>query len=406
MFTDAEVRSETELIYECGSSAALVSQYCDKPFSALAVKFCSELSRKLLSNVAAKQYPDLITFAFYCRSANLEKLMDSVGNIEYRLGWGCALHIAPANIPINFAYSFLFGLLAGNANVVRLPSKQYPQIDIFCCAVNEIFDSSEYHAIKCATAFVRFGRDSTFLKENIERFDILMVWGGDNTVREIRQLPRAPRSIDVSFSDRYSFSVMGAESVLQLNRESLEKLCSNFYNDTYLVDQNACSSPNLICWQGDAATVTSAKARFWVALQEHVALRYEMNAVHAMDKQIKILKYLETYSVDMKLNAYGPATVVATLAEIHEFNHQLKGVFGLFFELDQVSLKDVMVVVNSKYQTLSYFGVSPEEIIDTIFDQRCKGIDRIVPVGKALDIGITWDGFDLITTLSRKILLQ
>jgi hypothetical protein len=36
-----------------------------------------------------------------------------------------------------------------------------------------------------------------------------------------------------------------------------------------------------------------------------------------------------------------------------------------------------------------------------VTSNRLPGIDRIVPVGEAMDIGSTWDGFDLIRTLSR-----
>jgi hypothetical protein len=35
-----------------------------------------------------------------------------------------------------------------------------------------------------------------------------------------------------------------------------------------------------------------------------------------------------------------------------------------------------------------------------------SGIDRIVPVGKALDMGVIWDGYDLIRTMSRIVNTQ
>lgn len=37
--------------------------------------------------------------------------------------------------------------------------------------------------------------------------------------------------------------------------------------------------------------------------------------------------------------------------------------------------------------------------------RRLRGIDRIVPIGQAMDIGATWDGCDLVRTLSRVISL-
>jgi len=38
-----------------------------------------------------------------------------------------------------------------------------------------------------------------------------------------------------------------------------------------------------------------------------------------------------------------------------------------------------------------------------IMNNRLKGIDRVVPFGKTLDINLVWDGYDVITNLSRII---
>ena len=38
-----------------------------------------------------------------------------------------------------------------------------------------------------------------------------------------------------------------------------------------------------------------------------------------------------------------------------------------------------------------------------VIKNRLHGIDLIVPVGAAMDIDIVWDGYDLVTMLSRKI---
>ena len=191
-----------------------------------------------------------------------------------------------------------------------------------------------------------------------------------------------------------------------LDKQGLEVLCNDFYNDTYLVDQNACSSPNLICWDGDKEDIKKAKALFWHTFRAYLESRYDLNAVHAIDKKLKLLKYLDDYPLDLKITEYGAAITVATLHQISSFNHHLTGVFGLFFELELGSIEDVLGVVNSKYQTLCYFGVCPKEIRSMVFEKRCKGIDRIVPIGSALDIGTVWDGFDLIKTLSRVITIK
>ncbi len=50
-----------------------------------------------------------------------------------------ALHIAPSNVPVNFAVSFTSALLAGNASVVRVSNKEFVQVDIIADALNALY---------------------------------------------------------------------------------------------------------------------------------------------------------------------------------------------------------------------------------------------------------------------------
>ncbi len=67
------------------------------------------------------------------------------------------------------------------------------------------------------------------------------------------------------------------------------------------------------------------------------------------------------------------------------------------------TLEGLCPIVNEKYQTLTYFGVEAEKLQEMVMKNCLRGIDRIVPVGKAMDIGIVWDGYDIIGILSRII---
>ena len=62
-------------------------------------------------------------------------------------------------------------------------------------------------------------------------------------------------------------------------------------------------------------------------------------------------------------------------------------------------------VINRKFQTLTFFGIDPLYLRNEVVKANLKGIDRIVPIGKAMDIGTIWDGHDLIRELSRLIAL-
>ena len=51
---------------------------------------------------------------------------------EERVGLGLIFHITPSNVPTNFCYSLIFGLLTGNTNIVKVHSQKFEQIKIIC----------------------------------------------------------------------------------------------------------------------------------------------------------------------------------------------------------------------------------------------------------------------------------
>ena len=66
----------------------------------------------------------------------------------------------------------------------------------------------------------------------------------------------------------------------------------------------------------------------------------------------------------------------------------------------------VLNLSNNNTQTLTYFGFKKEMILKNFNLKYFKGIDRIVPVGQALDINLNWDGYDVINALTRIIDLR
>ena len=115
-----------------------------KPFSVFDDKVCSFLdllSKELRTNRDTRAYSDIHTFAFFIRKANLDRLKQrtNIGSSEfYRFGRGLVFHITPSNIPINFAYSWVFGLLSGNSNIVKVSSKRFEQTKIICEASEKV----------------------------------------------------------------------------------------------------------------------------------------------------------------------------------------------------------------------------------------------------------------------------
>ena len=60
-------------------------------------------------------------------------------------------------------------------------------------------------------------------------------------------------------------------------------------------------------------------------------------------------------------------------------------------------------IINKKFQTLTYYGFSKNELVNFIKDNNIQGIDRIVPIGQALNMDLNWDGYDIIFQISKKL---
>ena len=91
------------------------------------------------------------------------------------------------------------------------------------------------------------------------------------------------------------------------------------------------------------------------------------------------------------------------LKEIEIQNHKFRGKWGFFYELNVSSLDQLKHQINSRYQTLSYFGIDKDELKNFIFKNNLNGIDRVVPIGQTLDMNLFWDGYDINRILTRVI---
>ena len=109
--------------------------YTYKPFNNKICEFLNEISSDLLKN--KKNYPEIVSFAFWCRKSNINSLKKKYLDNSLRLGRGIVFHITPTNVAINFAYSFVFGLLSGNSNIVRV-AKKNPVNKIIINSFNKI----------------------------------------------------------------------------------------------------------------------------------------------------------------------------------------------------------------------------------------------------------------------------
>ena len=181
-------------------------------------------------------------------------------------------------------------------------------------------------------------------------------------------------------------------------------LINKFYNDTYYVDQNACSSPHLILWIGK--NKTKAKDKFWKALFKYLKMNYQLKDSAPIEKYTSLCSHAIQMKEVKKIKTFENLIYRIELNKIDKNIDKFRGEWGTFFEYDLKNLKDFKNIVNTKYQTLTYFGIDKKSLYDVVIRNGLKGINRIVPIGNSLNIGLDWDGYDIVNILTRGVELQ
>ena len=295
-------------------------------------------------------------------------------------------------------YSLIFGLLTGNSNIVKVPSKNFKQIDFICKKINELL-KKKYKSLNKKICIVRYKDNDELTKSISAQCNARLIWGGDKTINAIRKIDLNPRALELTFSDRYSLCVIDTKNLN--NKDECSRLVEKFYNDTFVVDQNACSSPQLILWHGNKNKKIQEK--FWILLAELVSKKYSPPETSVIEKYNQLcaniisLKNINSYKI------YKNLVYTIALNSLGKDTSKLRGKWGYFYEFNIKNLEELKKTVNTKFQTLSYYGLSKDHMENFFRNSNLEGIDRVVPIGQALDINLLWDGYDLNKILSRII---
>ena len=365
-------------------------------FSEISVRFLSSLSSEILKDPRTKEYPDLTFYAFWIRKASLESQRKRYSTALSRLGRGVSFHIAPSNVPVAFALSFTAGLLAGNACIVRVSSKVFPQVEIIAAAASRLL-SGEFSELSSYLYLVRYEHNEEITQSFSNLCDVRVIWGGNRTIETIRAAKLPPRAVELTFADRHSIAVIDSDSYLEMDAQ---KAAEEFYTDTYYSDQSACSSPRLVVWLGNQ--IEQARERFWRALENCVSRMYDMQPIQCVDKLDALCRLAAQHPGVKKIKGNN-RLVRVWLPKLFPEVMDFKEGGGYFFEYQAKSLDELTPILGKSCQTVACIGVCPDSVREFVLRSGVRGVDRVVPLGKTMDLSLVWDGFDLVESMSRQI---
>ncbi len=376
------------------------------PFSAEARGFVTEFTRRILKLPGLRKYPELATLSHWFRPAAIEHMAGQANSTEggIVLSRGTVFHLAPANVDVLFAYAWLMSLLAGNRNVARLSQKSGPQREALIGILNELHAEGRFRKVLERTLFLTYPHDDTTTLSISEYCHARIVWGGDATVAKIRSIPLAPLAIELVFPDRFGIAAFDAAAVATLPEKELPELARRFCNDMLWFSQQACSSPRCLYWVGDASAIAAAKAAFWPAVREQ-ARQFEDDTA-AMVARITDACLMATVAEGARLEDSLSSYPIRVMVDHGGGKlRELQSGYGLITEVDLGSLQLLSNQLDDRDQTMVSYGLSQQTIADFVATLPGRALDRIVPVGRALDFHRIWDGIDLYSVLMRCITL-
>ena len=371
-------------------------------FSEPVLDFLDAVSRRIRALPETAE-PELAAFGFWCRRAHMEQLRSRYAG-AIRVGRGQVFHVAPGNVPVMFGYSLAAGLLAGSANLVRVSGHAGAAAQALCGILRSTLSQPRFRLIRERTGLITYDRNDAITGALMARCDAAVVWGGDETVAALRRFPMKPGAEFIPFADRRSLAVLSPRALDVLDADGFSLLVHGFYNDTYRMDQDACSSPRLVLWLRDGGSDT-VRERFWYTLAAEVMReRYPLDAHRAAEKYGYACRACMELPCVGELRRYGGnALYVLSLSEPPEDPETLCGRFGTFFEAELPGLEGLSAYLTEKTQTVACAGLDRRALAAALALRGAAGVSRVVPVGQALEFDTTWDGKDLIGRLSREI---
>jgi len=368
------------------------------PFSEPVSCFLAALSQRLLRHSQSKVFPELMALGFWLREGNIKKLQLSLAENKSVLHkpLGTVVHYAPANVDSMFIYSWVCALLMGNKNIVRLSSQPSVVKDILITELELLFAMPEFQPVADCNLFVSFAHDDPVSSGLSMLADARVIWGGDESVTRIRQLPTHPKCRDIAFADRYSSALIDTDSLKA--DDDYTELADKLWRDVKPYAQMACSSPRVIFTLGQQPQGAMQKLAIYM---ERLAQAAEQSINHGVEHLVTS-QLMMSQQQECKVIHQGRVSFLL-VGKLSQQSLNWHCGQAMFYVLQLEQLNDISGYVSDKLQTLSYWGLDKQVLIKILSEPSITGIDRVVPVGQALDFSNYWDGYELLTQLSRAL---
>lgn len=367
----------------------------------IVLSFLNDLSKKVLKESSFKLEPSFIALGFWLRKKNIKRILSKNYFLNKNDSFivkpiGKVLHICPSNVDTMFIYSLVLSLLAGNKNIVRISTKLdnihiTKLLEIF----NDLISKKSYEIFNEYINVITYDRSDKINKELSLSVDSRIIWGGDETINQFKKYPTKPMIKDLYFTDKVSLSIINIHDINYFNK-NFEEILNNIYNDIYTFNQKGCSSPQSLLLVGKNIDKKSIILRIYKGISRLSEQKYNEDI-----SSVALLKFNQGVVdiIDDKISEILNSSNYFTMSRLKSSSmlHSC-GAGYLYYDLLD-SLDDLNKYVGEKTQTITYLGLCQEDIKSLLNKSNINKVDRIVPIGKALEFDYIWDGYNILLEL-------
>jgi len=322
---------------------------------------------------------------------------------------GTVFHWPAANVPIQPFLSATSGVLAGNRNIVRVPSALtgfvQAALAVAPVAANPVLER---------LLFLTFAHDRHDLASACAaRSDAAMIWGGEEAVASVRGLPFPHWARLQVFGPRISAAMVLLDEQTLGQPAELQRLCRRIARETWQFDQQACSSPLALYLQVTHSAAAAGGGRecaergFVQALaqafdeEERAHPRHALDARTSVDIALSRTSWLLGEQGGEALFPSGPAWSILYGGEVDRVPEPVHG--KTLHVVSSDNLETAASRLDSSTQSLGIWIHDPPLEARVARLALTRGVDRVVRLGLMHVFNTPWDGHELVRPLCRNV---
>lgn len=373
-------------------------------------------SDNLLKDPSTNEIEGVAFLSNWLRKANfmqiVEKNLKDIDYLERFVGEkkrikaqprGISCHWIAGNVPTLGLFSLFQSMLAGNANLLRVPSKSHDVL----VRLLRVFASTAIEAgvsgldlLKSMALFYYDKAETKANEELSEIADVRIVWGGEEAVKAITGLPRRTHCEDIIFGPKYSLAVFDTTAVASNNFTRYLRFLAS---DTFLFDQAACTSPHVVFFEKGARQIEEI-GQYMAKEMKKLAKRFPKSDVDQFI-MTRIINVRAEYALDTESAVICPVendwTILINKKMQLEEPIESRTIF--FKEVD--SIDEILPLITRKVQTIGC-AIEDKVKLEAFADgATLRGVARCVNVGQMHLFDSPWDGMLVLSRLVNWVTL-